>query len=236
MKPFNKLQVIILFGPPGAGKGTQAGLLADRFRLDYMETSKIIEANIMAAKAGDYIKVGKVKYFLEKERKLWKSGVLCSPPLVSYWVKERVGELFRERKGIIMAGSPRTLPEGKEQIPLLKKLYGSSNIKVVLIELTPEQTIWRNSHRRLCALLRHPILYNKETLELKHCPLDGSPLVRREGLDDPGTIKTRLKEYAERTFPLVQYFKSQKLAVKKVNGEQAVEDVFTEVLRAIRLN
>lgn len=236
MKRFSKPQVIVLFGPPGAGKGTQAELLAENFSLYYLETSKIIEARVMLAKPGDYVRVGNVKYFLQKERKLWKAGILCSPSLVSYWVKERVGELFREGKGIIMAGSPRTLPEGKDQIPFLKKLYGAGNITIVLLELKPEQTVWRNSHRRICALLRHPILYSKETAGLKHCPIDGSKLVRREGLDDPKTIKTRLQEYAERTFPLVRYFKSQKLAVKKINGAQSVEDVFKDILQAIQFD
>ncbi|KKU86869.1 MAG: Adenylate kinase [Parcubacteria group bacterium GW2011_GWA2_47_9] len=235
MKRFNnKLRVIIIFGPPGAGKGTQAELLEERFGLYYLETSKIIEAHVMRAKLGEYVKVGNVKYFLAKEKKLWKTGILCSPPLVSYWVKEKVAELFSEGKGMLMAGSPRTLSEGKDQIPFLKKLYGAANIKVVLLELAPQQTIWRNSHRRLCALLRHPILYNEETAGLRHCPFDGSRLIRREGLDDPQTIKTRLREYTKRTFPLVQYFKSQKLAVQKINGAQSAEDVFNDILKALR--
>jgi len=103
-----------------------------------------------------------------------------------------------------------------------------------LIEISPEETIFRNSHRRICELMRHPILYSEETKNLSICPLDGSKLVRREGLDDPETIKTRLKEYADRTYPVIEIFKEQGIKVKKVNGEQSVADVFKEILSAIK--
>ncbi len=230
-----KSQVVILFGSPGAGKGTQAELLADKFNLYYLETSKIIESNVMNAKKGEYVKVGSKKYYLLDEKKLWQTGILCSPPFVSFLVKQKISELAKEGRGILMAGSPRTLPEGKDQVPFLKKLFGVKNIRVVLIEIPPQQTIWRNSNRRICELMRHPILSTeKEFLKLKYCPLDGSALLRRKGLDDPETIKVRLKEYRERTYPLIGYFKTQKLTVRKVNGEQSVEGVFQDILRAIK--
>ncbi len=227
-------QVIILFGPPGAGKGTQAELLSDKLNLYYLETSKIIEANVMNAKEGDYAEVEGKKYYFLDEKKLWQEGILCSPPFVSFLVKQKIEELAKEGKGVVMAGSPRTLPEGKDQVPLLKKLYGADGIKIVLIELSPEQTIWRNSHRRICELMRHPILFTEETKDLTRCPLDGSKLMKRESLDDPETIKVRLKEYKERTLPLVEYFEQEGLKVKKVEGDQSVEDVHKDILRNIK--
>ena len=233
-KIMTKPLIIILFGPPGSGKGTQAELLSDKLNLYYLETSKIIESNVMNAKKGEYITVDGKKYLFAEERRLWKRGILCSPPFVSFLVKKKIKELINEGKGIVMAGSPRTLMEGKDQIPFLKKIYGVKNIKIVFIEISPEQTIWRNSHRRICELMRHPILFNKETNKLIRCPLDGSKLVKRKGLDDPKTIKVRLKEYKERTLPLIKYFKEQGLKVKKVNGEQSVGDVFKDVSRALR--
>lgn len=229
-----KPSVIIILGQPGSGKGTQAELVAGKFNLYNLETSKIIETKVMNAKKGEYALVGGQKYYFSHEKELWTKGILCSPPFVSFLVRTKLQELAKEGKGVVMSGSPRTLLEGQEVIPFLKKLYGASNIKIVLLELTPEQTIWRNSNRRICELMRHPILSTqKEFLSLTHCPLDGSRLMKRKGLDDPETIKVRLKEYRERTYPLINYFKKQGLKVNKINGEQSVEDVHKDVLKAI---
>lgn len=227
-------QVIILFGPPGAGKGTQAELLADKLGLFYLEAAKVGEQKITAAEKGEYIIIDSKKYYFEDEKKLWQTGKLWSPPFITFLIQGEIKRLAEEKKGIIFAGSPRTLYEGKEIIPLLKKLYGKKNIKAFLIEISAQETIFRNSHRKICELMRHPVLYTKETENLSVCPLDGSKLVRRKGLDDPEVIKVRLKEYKERTFPLVEYFKKEGIEVKKINGEQSVADVFADVLKAIR--
>ena len=65
------------------------------------------------------------------------------------------------------------------------------------------------------------------------CPLDGSKLLRRKGLDDPETIRVRLKEYEERTFPLVEYMEKYGLEVKRINGAQSVAQVFNDILGAL---
>ncbi|HOW12709.1 MAG TPA: nucleoside monophosphate kinase [Candidatus Pacearchaeota archaeon] len=231
-------QVIILFGPPGAGKGTQAELLSDKLNLYYFETSKILEEKFKEIeenkKAKKEVIIKNKKYNILDEKKLWKEGKLCTPLFVAYLVKEKIKELNKEGKNLILAGSPRTLEEAKEIIPLLKKLYGKNNIKVFFIEISPEQTIFRNSNRKICELFRHPILYNKETKKLTMCPLDGSKLIRREGLDDIESIKIRLKEYQERTFPLIEYFKKEKLWMKKINGEQSVADVYYDIVNSLK--
>jgi len=227
-------QVIILFGPPGAGKGTQSELLSERLNLYYIETSKVIESKVMNAKRKDFVSVKGKKYFLFKQKDFWRKGILCSPPFVVYLIKLKIKELFNLNKNLILAGSPRTLYEGEEVIPLLKKLYGIKGIKVAFIKISARETIFRNSHRRICELMRHPILYNKETVKLTKCPLDGSKLIRRKGLDDPETIKIRLREYEERTLPLIDYFKRERVRVKEINGEQSVSDVFNDILKAVK--
>jgi len=229
-----KLKVIIILGPPGSGKGTQANLLAERFNLYYFETAKVGEERINKAKKGEYVLVDGKRYYFEEEKKLWQSGKLWSPPFITLLVKDKIKSLAKEKQGIIFAGSPRTLYEGERIIPLLKKLYGKENISVILIEQSAKTSIFRNSHRRICKLLRHPILYNKETVKLKYCPLDGSELIKRKGLDDPETIKVRLKEYKERTLPLIELFKQQGFKVKKINGEQSVADVFKDILKIFK--
>ena len=225
--------IIILMGPPGAGKGTQAELLADKLNLYYFETSKILEDTFNNAKKGEFVKIGEKKYLLEKEKELWENGILCSPPFVSYLVKQKIKKLHKFGENLVFAGSPRTLYEGKHIMPLLEKLYGKKNIKIILIEVPARETIFRNSHRRICSLMRHPILYNKETVKLTICPLDGSKLVKREGLDAPATIKVRLKEYKKRTLPLEIYFKERKLKIKKINGVGPVVTIFERISKAL---
>lgn len=227
-------KVIILLGPPGSGKGTQAELVSEKLNLYYIETSKIIEVNVMKAGARDFVKIGDKNYPLLKEKTLWKTGKLCTPEVVSFWVKNKIKELSREGRGLVFAGSPRTLYEGKQVIPFLKKIYGSKNIKILLLQISPEETICRNSQRRICQLMRHPILAGRETAKLTKCPLDGSKLIKRKGLDDPETIKVRLKEYQERTYPLIAYFKEQGLKVEKINGEKPVVKVFNNLLKALK--
>ncbi|PIQ74659.1 MAG: hypothetical protein COV85_01015, partial [Candidatus Portnoybacteria bacterium CG11_big_fil_rev_8_21_14_0_20_44_10] len=216
----NNKKIIILLGPPGSGKGTQATLLAEKLDLYYFETSNIIEMAVHSHRAEEHVEVDGQKYTFGHEKELWEKGILCSPPFVVFLVEKKINELFQSGKGIVFAGSPRTMHEGEKVIPQIEALYGQKNIKIILLELSPEQTIFRNSNRKICELMRHPVLYTEETRNLKSCPLDGSKLLKRTGLDDPETIKVRIKEYEERTLPLVGFFEKAGLGVKKVNGEQ----------------
>lgn len=225
----NKL-VVILMGPPGAGKGTQAELLADKLSLYYFETSKLLEQSFSSVGKNQFIKIKDKKYSFVREKNFWENGKLCSIPFVNYLVGSKIEELHKKGENLVVAGSPRSLEEAEFFIPLLEKLYKSQNIKIILIDVPAGETIFRNSHRRICSLMRHPILFSKETKNLKHCPLDGSELVRRKGLDDPETIKVRLREYRKRTFPLIEYFEKQRgLKVKKVNGVGPVAKIFERI-------
>lgn len=230
----SKKLVIILLGPPGSGKGTQAGLLAEKLDLYYLETSKLLEEAFSKSKKGEFIKIRGQKYFFSQEKNLWKKGALCTLPFVNYLVKGKIKKLNEKNESLVMAGSPRTVREGKAIMPLLEKLYDKKNIKVILIQVSAQESIFRNSHRRICELMRHPILYSKETKKLKFCPLDGSKLIRRKGLDDPETIKIRLKEYREKTLPLVKYLEERRLKVKKINGQGSVSKIFERILKTLK--
>jgi len=223
-------KVIIVLGPPGSGKGTQAKLLSEKFDFYHWDTSKIIGKIIEEAKKGEFVKIEGKKYYFEEERRKRKKGLLWSPPFIVYFTKEKIKKLAKEGEGFVMTGSPRTLYEGRRITPLLKKLYGAKNITVIVLKLSAKESIWRNSHRWECELIRHPILYTKENTKLTQCPLDGSKLVSR--IDDtPEIIKIRLKEFEEKTFPLIKLFKKQELKVKIVNGEQSVANVFKDILK-----
>ncbi|MBC7073865.1 nucleoside monophosphate kinase [Candidatus Parcubacteria bacterium] len=230
-----KKLVIILMGPPGAGKGTQAILLSEKFQLYYFETSKILEEVFQQQKKGKTIKIKNEIYSIEKEKKLWLEGKLCSPPFVTFLVKRKIKKLFLEGQNLLLAGSPRTLFEAKEIMPFLEKLYGKQNIKILLLQISEKETLERNSKRRICELFRHPIVYLKENAKLKYCPLDGSKLLKRKGLDDPKTIRIRIQEYKERTLPIIDYFKKRKYRVLEIDGSPPPAQVFKSILKALNL-
>ncbi len=227
------MQVLILFGPPGAGKGVQATLLAEELNLYHLEPSKIIEEQIMKAAKGAFAEIKGKKYFLAKEKKFWRTGKLCSAEVISFWLENKIRELAKLGKNLLIEGAPRTLTDAERIIPVLKDLYGAKNIVIIFLEISPQETLWRNSHRRICQLMRHSILYSSETKNLKYCPLDGSKLVKRKGLDDPATIKIRLKEHREKTLPLLKYFKKEKMKVKKIDGSLSPAEVFKSILKTL---
>jgi adenylate kinase len=229
-------QVIILFGPPGAGKGTQSELLSEKMGLYLFETSKILEREFKKAEnmpedaPERFVEIDGQKFDVLNERKTWKLGELNSPPWVTYLTVKEIQRIFDDGESIILSGSPRTVYEAEREMPLMEKLYGKENIHIVLIEISAEITIFRNTHRKICELMRHSILFNKETETLTLCPLDGSGLMKRKDLDDPETIKTRLVQYKKRTLPLFEYFKNNDFNVHKVNGEGSVAKVHAEIL------
>ncbi len=232
-------QVIILFGPPGAGKGTQSELLSEKMGLYLFETSKMLErefrnAEKMPADSSErFVEIEGEKFDVLNEKEIWKKGELCSPPWVTYLTIKELKRLHDDGDNIILSGSPRTVYEAEREMSVLEELYGKENIKIVLIEISAEITIFRNTHRKICELMRHSILFNKETEKLKICPLDGSKLVKRKDLDDPETIKVRLEQYKERTLPLFDYFKNSGFDVNKINGEGSVADVHKKILAII---
>lgn len=227
--------IVIIMGPPGSGKGTQALLLADKFGSYYYEPAKIIEAKIMNAKKGDYEIINGKKFSLLDEKINWETGILVSPELISYWGKAIIEDAAKSNEGIIFAGTPRTLYEAQQVMPLLEKLYKKENIKTILLTLKPEETMWRNSHRKICTLMRHPVIYDPETKNLKICPLDGSKLVMRKGLDDPKSIKVRLMQYKERTLPVVNYLKKHKFSVKTISAVPSPSVIFANILKALNI-
>jgi len=233
-------QVIILFGPPGAGKGTQSELLAEKKGLYLFETSKILEREFKKAEELSkdsperWVTFENEKFDILNEREIWKSGVLCSPPFVTYLCIKEFKRLAEEGDNLILSGSPRTVYEAEREMPVLEDLYGKENIHIFMIEIGAEVTIFRNTHRKICELMRHSILFNKETEKLKLCPLDGSKLMKRKDLDDPETIKTRLVQYKERTLPLFEYFKSGGFHVEKINGEKTVAEVHEVILEKLK--
>ena len=229
----NQIQkAILLFGPPGAGKGTQAELLASKFYFYNLDTSRVLEEKFKNAKPGAQVKIHNTVYPVADELAKRKKGVLCSVEFTAFLMNKRIAEIHGLGKSLILSGSPRSLAEAEIEMPFLAELYGKESIHILFLDLPPEQTIFRNSNRRICELMRHSILYIPENAGLKRCPLDGSRLMHRD-LDNVETIKVRLEEFEQTAAPLEDYYRRHEYNLKKINADQYVENVFDDIIAAL---
>lgn len=227
-------QAIILFGPPGAGKGTQAELLVDKFGFHHFESSKVLEHCWKTEKPEKVFEADGEKFKVADEIERWKTGLLNSPKFVVALFTEKIKALAEEGESIVFSGSPRTVYEAEKETPLFIELFGLENIKLVVLEVSAEATIFRNSHRKICDLMRHNIIFTPETEKLTKCPLDGSDLLARKGLDDVETIKKRIKVFNDETLPVLKVAEKLGLKAIKVNAEKTVVEVHEAILNAIK--
>jgi len=214
--------VVIFIGPPGSGKGTQAELLAEKFGLFHLESSRVIEEKLKQADPDDPT--------LQKEKGLWKSGKLNTPELVLEWIKEKAKWVASEGRGIVFSGSPRTLYEAEGEMPLLEELYSKENINVFNIEISEDESIKRNSKRRICKGSRHPIPNFPEFENITKCPKDGSEIMTRV-LDNPDTIRIRYREYLNRTMPIIDILSQKGYRITKIKGNQPIEKVHKDIVK-----
>src|SRR3989344_529597 len=171
-----KKWVVILIGPPGSGKGTQAELLSEKFGLFHLESSKVIENKFKNADPNDLV--------ISKEKETWRAGELTSPELVREWMLEEIRALYEKGVGIVLSGSPRTMFEAEGEMPVFDELYGKDSIKIFHLNLSKEESVKRNSSRRICEANRHTIPDFPIFKDITVCPKDGSKLLKRE-LDTP---------------------------------------------------
>ncbi|MDP3697434.1 MAG: nucleoside monophosphate kinase [Candidatus Taylorbacteria bacterium] len=219
-----KKWIIVLIGPPGSGKGTQADLLAEKFGLVHFETSKVLDEKLNNADPNDEI--------LMREKKIRASGELNSPELVVEWALEKIRELAKKGLGLVFSGSPRTIYEAEHEMPALEELYGKGNIKVIHLNLTKEESVKRNSSRRICKASRHSIPDFPMFKDIKTCPKDGSELIT-QNFDTPETISVRYEVYLRRTQPILSFLQERGHNVMEVEGEQDIDKVFEDILAEI---
>lgn len=220
------MKAIIIYGPPGSGKGTQAKLLADKFGLVNFDTGKYIEQVVHDSK-------NKKNKAIQKQRELFDSGILCDPSWVLKIVNGKTRQLAESGFGVVFSGSPRTLYEtfgdlpagqaGKSQsglIGVLEKYYGKKNVFIFNIDISDKNSIKRNGNRLMCSVCGTQLLSISKfrNIKMSLCPFCGGKLYRRT-LDKPEIIKIRLKEYRERTLPIQKELKKRGYRVIKINGE-----------------
>ena len=221
------MQVVIFIAPPGAGKGTQSDILAEKMGFLHLETAKIIEEKFAKASPDDVE--------IQKEKENFLTGKLVTPEKVTAWVIEKIRELATAGTSIVFSGSFRTLYEAEEETKVVEELYGRDSIKIFYITLSEEESVHRNSARRICQANRHPIPNTPEFQNITTCPHDGSPLIKRE-LDTPNVIRKRYQEYINRTAPVLEYFRTNGYPIIEINGERGIEDVHHDIAQNFQRN
>ncbi len=224
--------LIILLGAPGSGKGTQSLLLAERKGMLHLETSKVLEAKLHKSLSGEEVSFEGETFSLEEQKRRWKEGLLCEDRFVAGVMREKMKALRDLGESVIIDGYPRSIEQVEPLIPFFKEEYGVSHILVFFIMVEEAESLHRNRNRRVCELMRHSILSHPETENLTICPIDGSSLIKRE-LDDPETIKVRLKEFKNLSLPVVEYLRENGISVKEIDGKGSVAEVFSRILKVI---
>jgi adenylate kinase len=215
---------LILFGPPGAGKGTQAERLRGDFRLAFISTGDMLRENV---KAGT--ELGKqAKGFMD-------AGGLVPDDLIVAMAADRLGQ-DDARDGFILDGFPRTVAQAEaldtQLVEMARRVTAA-----LLIDVPDEEVVKRISGRRVCVKAGHN--YHVDFDPPKNegiCDQDGSRLIQRDD-DKPDVVRNRLQVYHEKTSPLIDYYDSKGL-MRRIDGTRSpaeVHDRIRAVIATLRL-
>lgn len=206
---------IIMLGAPGAGKGTQAKMIADKYGVPHISTGDIFRANI---KNGTELGMEAKKYM--------DQGLLVPDELTVRILLDHVAQ-DDCKNGYVLDGFPRTIPQAEVLDSELTKL-GDHIDYAINVDVPDENIVKRMSGRRAC--LTCGATYHIEHVPPKKegiCDVCGSELVLRDD-DKPETVKNRLNVYHEQTQPLIDFY-TEKGVLKTVDGTVPMEEVFAAI-------
>lgn len=210
---------LILFGAPGAGKGTQAVELAKRFNLIHISTGEIFREAI-----AEHSEMGEIaNSYISK-------GNLVPDDITVKIVKERLAQEDC-KNGFILDGFPRTLPQAE----CLDQICLELNISidhVIDIEVNEDELIRRLSGRRVCKSCgaSYHIDFNPSKVENVCDKCNGELYTRKD--DEKESVAVRLKTYKSSTMPLINYYINKGILVE-INGQQEINDVLNEIVEKI---
>jgi adenylate kinase len=211
---------IIMLGAPGAGKGTQAKMIAEKYSIPHISTGDIFRANI---KNGTELGT-KAKTFMDQ-------GLLVPDELVVDLVVDR----FKQddcKNGYVLDGFPRTIPQA-EALDAALSAIGENIDYAINVEVPDENIINRMSGRRACVSCGATYhLVHIPTKQEGICDVCGNELILRED-DKPETVKKRLDIYHEQTQPLIDYYTKKNVLVE-VDGTVDLKEVFNEIVKILK--
>lgn len=210
-------RILILAGPPGAGKGTQAKRLVERYGIPQLSTGDMLRA---ARKSGTELG--------QRVAAIMDAGELVADEIVIALIEERLGDA---REGAILDGFPRTTAQAEALSQMLAR-NGRAVQGVVMIDVSDEEVLRRNTGRRTCAEcgFSYHVEFKPPRVE-GVCDNCGGELVQRED-DKPEKVSARLAAYHRDTAPVLDYYEPRGL-VRKVGGVGAQDEVFARLVDAI---
>ena len=210
---------IVMLGPPGAGKGTQAKRIAQELDLVHVSTGDLFRENLK-----NETELGKLaQQYMDK-------GELVPDDVTIRMVEERLSRPDCE-KGAVLDGFPRTTDQAEALDDLLKKFGGSVEL-VPFIKVPDEILVERLSGRWMSPSGRVYHEKNNPPTVKWIDDIDGSQLYQRED-DKPETVRHRIDVYNEQTAPLIAYYREKGILVE-IDGTQSIEDVFADIMAAVK--
>ena len=210
---------LILLGPPGAGKGTQAQMIVDRYHIPQISTGDILRKAVKE----ETLLGKKAKTFMDQ-------GQLVPDEVVIGIIDERL-RASDCNPGFILDGFPRTIPQAEALQPILTKI-GKSIDHVINIDVDPEELVRRLAGRRTCkncGAMFHMLFHPPQVEGI--CDRCQGPLYQRED-DQEKTIRIRLNEYQKQTSPLVQYYQL-KNTLRSIQGVGEQKEIFERIARLL---
>ena len=210
---------IVLLGPPGAGKGTQAKIIAERHGLVHVSSGDLFRENLKGQ-----TELGK------KAQGYMNRGELVPDDVTIAMIRDRLSRPDC-RNGALLDGFPRTPAQADALEKMLKEFNGKVDV-VPYIAVPSEVLVERLGGRWTCRLNGH-VFHEKFNPPVKAgvCDFDGSELYQRDD-DKPETVERRIKVYFEQTSPLIEYYRNQHL-LAEIDGTMPIEEVTKQMLAAI---
>ena len=204
---------LLIYGPPGSGKGTQAELLHRSFEIPHIATGDILRGEVAA---GTPLGL--------KARPIMAAGSYVPDDIMIGIIRNRLQQADSQ-KGFVMDGFPRTIPQAEALDSLIGEL-GRRFDRVVYLNVETHELVRRLAGRMTC-----PIDQKTYPPGTEKCPVDGASLIQRED-DKPEAVKKRIEVYLEKTLPLLEYYRSQGL-VSEVEGVGTIEEIHKRVQTAL---